>query len=83
MNGPAPKHVNFADFISPTEDLIEEARRGRNRHPPPGEHAGEQRIIAMSRAERLGEPLPLTRQPRRPAPAGHRGFDAEKAFKGV
>jgi len=29
MTTPAPKHVNFHDFISPTEDLIEEARRGR------------------------------------------------------
>jgi 3,4-dihydroxy 2-butanone 4-phosphate synthase / GTP cyclohydrolase II len=27
--GVAPQHVNFADFISPTEELIEEARRGR------------------------------------------------------
>ena len=29
MSAPATTHVRFADFISPTEDLIEEARRGR------------------------------------------------------
>jgi len=29
MSAPALTHVRFSDFISPTEDLIEEARRGR------------------------------------------------------
>src|SRR3712207_4259115 len=29
MTAAAPKSVNFSDFISPTEELIEEARRGR------------------------------------------------------
>jgi 3,4-dihydroxy 2-butanone 4-phosphate synthase/GTP cyclohydrolase II len=29
MTAAAPQRVNFSDFISPTEELIEEARRGR------------------------------------------------------
>jgi 3,4-dihydroxy 2-butanone 4-phosphate synthase / GTP cyclohydrolase II len=29
MTAVAPQRVNFSDFISPTEELIEEARRGR------------------------------------------------------
>src|SRR3954468_11023089 len=29
MTAAAPQRVNFSDFVSPTEELIEEARRGR------------------------------------------------------